>query len=165
MEFLCLISPIIAFAVNVISQVLLCRYMPKSGLLRSIYAGFAVGTFFFIFLEAVLSDSMSSFFAGFIAYSSLGYCYFHFLNLGETARRVRLLMELESSKDGLSLGELLERYNAAEITGKRVDRLLKSGQIVLRGDRFYIGNPVVLWMSGLVLGLKFILLGRRSELN
>ena len=29
----------------------------------------------------------------------LGYCYFHFVNLGETARRVRIVRELWQSED------------------------------------------------------------------
>jgi hypothetical protein len=47
-----------------------------------------------------------------VIYFALSYCYFHFVNLGETARRIRMLRELYASHEGLTVGEILDRYNA-----------------------------------------------------
>jgi hypothetical protein len=99
------------------------------------------------------------------SYSALGYCYFHFVNLGETARRIRLLRELSESKNGLSVNEILERYNAKEIIENRLNRLLKSGQVVYKNNRYYIGKPVMLFMSKMILFAKRFILGKSSEFD
>jgi len=96
-------------------------------------------------------------------YASLSYCYFSFITMGETARRVRLLCELYDAPDGLTREGILKRYNAEEVINIRLDRLLNNGQIILRDGRFYIGSPVVLFISKIIVFLKLIILGRRSE--
>jgi predicted transcriptional regulator len=99
------------------------------------------------------------------SYSALGYCYFHFVNLGETARRIRLLSELNESKNGLSVDEILQRYNAKEIIENRLSRLLKSGQVIHKDNRYYIGKPVMLFMSKMIVLAKLFILGKSSEFD
>ncbi|NIP99144.1 MAG: hypothetical protein GWM98_01035, partial [Nitrospinaceae bacterium] len=82
-----------------------------------------------------------------LIFAALGYCYFHFVNLGETARRIRIVRELEESPDGLTLPQLLERYNARMILRVRVRRLVDNGQLILREGRYFIGNPTLLLIS------------------
>ena len=91
--------------------------------------------------------------------------YFHFINLGETARRIRILRELHEPPDGLTLDGLLARYNAQEIIERRISRLIETHQIVLRDGRYFIGKPFVLWMARSLVVLKFILLGKHSEFD
>ena len=99
-----------------------------------------------------------------MTYAALGYCYFHFINLGETARRVRLMRELaEAGPAGLGKEELLSRYNARTMVEARFRRLLDNSQVVERNGRYYVGKPAVLWMARLVLLLKKLLLGRAGE--
>lgn len=100
-----------------------------------------------------------------LAYLSLAYFYvFGFYNLGESARRIRLLIELDQAGPrGLRLEEILAAYNARLIVEARLQRLLAGGQIVERGGRYLIGAPVGLWAArGLALA-KLVLLGARSE--
>jgi hypothetical protein len=85
--------------------------------------------------------------------------------LGETARRVRILRELWESQDGLSVDELLMRYNASEIFGIRLQRMISNEQIQLRNGRYYIGKPVMLYMAKAIVMMKLILLKRRGELQ
>lgn len=96
---------------------------------------------------------------------ALSYCYFVFINLGETARRIRILKEVLDAPEGLSLEEILRRYNANEIIERRLQRLLVNGQIIIRDDKYYIGKPLMLWMAKIVVAFKFILLGKKSEFD
>ena len=98
--------------------------------------------------------------ANVILYGSLGYGYFHFLNLGETARRIRILREIESAPEGLSHQEILQRYSAAAIVERRLGRLLTTGQIVLRDGRYHVARKEVVRMARLVRLLRLSLLGR-----
>jgi hypothetical protein len=172
MECFHVFFPIISFGLNIIYQIVLSRYL-KTGVLKSIIGGFILGTVILLTLElyyffkthGLFINRLSLSFTNFIIYAALGYGYFHFINLGETARRIRILRELFESKGGLSMQELLERYNAKEIIEKRLERLLKNGQIILRDNRYYIGKPFMLWASKMIIFLKSLILGRKSEFD
>ena len=85
--------------------------------------------------------------------------------MGETARRIRLLRELCDSSDGLSKEGILDRYNAKEIIDIRMKRLLGNGQVVLRNGSYFIGNPTMLFFSGIIVFMKLLILGKKSEFD
>lgn len=87
--------------------------------------------------------------------------YFNFINLGETARRIRLLSELYNCRVGLTYPEIIQRYNAKEVLNRRVLRLLNNGQIVYRDGRYFTANPSVLIISQGIFWMKQFLLGRK----
>ncbi|MFA5337137.1 MAG: hypothetical protein WC330_02235 [Candidatus Omnitrophota bacterium] len=160
--------PVVSFILNVICQVFGMRCIKSLGLLKSIFFGCAFGLVIlsitiFIYLNG--KANLSQIIYSFVTYGALSYCYFHFINLGETARRIRLLRELMDSKDGLSVSEILEHYNAKEIIEKRLGRLIKSGQIIYRDGRYYIGKPIMLLIASIIVKLKLIILGKRSEFD
>lgn len=97
-----------------------------------------------------------------ISYSALGSCFFNFVTLGETGRRIRILRELCDLKEGLSIDELISRYNAKEIVKRRISRLLEHGQIIFKNGRYYIGSPTVLFMAKFISPMKILLLGRKN---
>lgn len=152
--------PVICLALNVVLQVAIMRLVPNAGLLKSIFLGFIFGMICLIFLS-MIKGSIYFFAADLITYVALGYCYFHFLNLGETARRIRILRELYDFPEGLSMGDILSRYNAKIIIDARIKRLIDSGQITLKDGRYHIGFPVMLLMAGIMLFMKSLILGRR----
>lgn len=82
--------------------------------------------------------------------------------MGETARRIRLVIEIFDHNTGLTRPEILSRYNSREVIDRRIHRLLKSGQIRTDGTRMSLWNPSVLLMSTVIAWLKWIL--RESEL-
>jgi hypothetical protein len=93
-----------------------------------------------------------------LTYSLLAYSYFHIFNMGETARRVRILSELRERGE-LSAGELKSLYNAASILDRRMERLvalgqvrLEGGRVVLKSRKLYRVASVMDWW-GRVLGL------------
>lgn len=172
-SYLEVLSPVIGLVINVLFQVLGFRYIANIGLLKSIFLGFAVGLFSVITLEAygffTMAKSTQDFIAliivNLVTYSALGYCYFHFLNLGETARRIRIVRELYDSEGGLSLEGILERYSARDIVQKRFERLLNNRQIIEKDGRYYIGNPVMLMMANIMVAMKLLFLGKESEFD
>jgi hypothetical protein len=173
LHFVHVICPLLGLLINATSQVLLCRYERGFGLLESIFAGFICGLIMVILIEVAYYCATPSSIAHLlgllciciITYVTLSYCYFHFVNLGETARRVRILRELYDSKDGLSMEEILNRYNANDIIEKRIRRLLFNGQIILKDGRYFPGNSTVLLMNKAMVIMKIVVLGKRSEFD
>jgi len=93
----------------------------------------------------------------------LSYCYFHFINLCLTARRIRLVRDIYKSANGLTISEILERYNAKSMIQIRLKRLLASGQIVFLNGKYYVGKPIVLFAAKCMVALKQLFLGKKSE--
>lgn len=145
--------------------------MSQIGLLKSIFLGFLTGAFIIIFGEIYtvftaslpLRDFISILIVNVITYSALGYCYFHFINLGETARRIRILREIYDSNDGLTVQEILNEYNAKQMIDVRLSRFLNNGQVLHKNGRYYVGNPTMLLIAKIIVGMKSILLGKKSE--
>lgn len=170
-NYLQLITPIIGLTINVLVQVGCSRYISSLALLKSVVLGFVSGLLSLLIVELYFSfnfsittqDLLPILVTNCIIYSLLGYCYFHFINLGETARRIRILRELYDSEEGLSLEELLERYNARDMIDVRLSRLLNNGQIIYKDDRYFIGKPIMLLMAKVILLMKLIVLGKKSE--
>lgn len=100
-----------------------------------------------------------------LTYLALAYFYvFGFYNLGESARRIRLLIELHGAEErGLTMEELLAAYNARMIVEARLQRLLSGGQVVLRGDRYFVAHPHMLCGAKALVWLKRLYLGSISE--
>jgi hypothetical protein len=151
--------PVAGLLLNVAVQIVFVRAgLP---LLRSVFAGFAVGLAAVLWRSGISVPSAGDI----LAYGCFGYCYFHFLNLGETARRVRLARELYESPEGLSEAELLARYSSREILAARMERLSGNGQLVSRGGRYFTGRPAMLLIARLITFLKLIVIGKKSEFD
>ncbi len=168
LEYLHALNPVIGLTINVVIQVFSVRYILNVTLLKSIIVGFVSGGIAVLGVECYLfsaasmptRDVVALLTGNFLIYAALGYCYFHFINLGETARRIRIVRELYDSREGLSLDEMLDLYNAKHIVDMRISRLVHNGQIVEKDGRYYIGSPVMLFISkGMVL-LKRAVLGK-----
>lgn len=168
--FLGALVPVICLLINVIAQVLCFRYLLKRRLLNSVYAGFISGLAGFVIYKfycfsrsgIALKEFASIAAANLAAYCALGYCYFHFINLGETARRIRIIQELYGAPEGLTETEILKRYNASEIVEKRVNRLINNGQIVFDQGKYRIGRKSMLFMAKAIITLKIITFGRKA---
>jgi len=166
-------SPVLGLLINVISQIIVTRYVKKLGLLKSVLLGFLVGLTIVFTIEiahnlmshSIISELIADLALNIITYAALGYCYFHFVNLGETARRVRIVRELLDSKDGLSMSEILENYNASEIISVRLQRLLKNKQIIQRNDKYVIGKSIILYITKIIIMMKITFLGKQSEIS
>jgi hypothetical protein len=171
--YLHVFSPIGALCINVLAQVCYCRFISNKHLLKSLFFGFFCGISGLILAEVwyagksslAVFQNVPLILINISSYCALGYCYFHFVNLSETARRIRIISELENAKAGLSAQEILERYNAQEIIEKRLGRLLKSNQVICTNGRYYVGKPFMLFASKVVVFLKLFILGKKSEFD
>ena len=172
-DYLNIIFLLAALIVNILTQVGLLRCLSKMGLLKSIFLGFFAGIFSLLALEfyifsvypGPLQDFIADVLVSFMTYSALGYCYFHFINLGETARRVRIVRELLDAKEGISLDEILKRYNAEEIINRRLVRLVEANQVVFKDNKYFINGVIVLLMAKILSFFKLLLLNKKTELN
>ncbi|MDP8261797.1 MAG: hypothetical protein P9M13_00660 [Candidatus Ancaeobacter aquaticus] len=169
MDYLIIVIPIIGLVVNVCVQLLSFRCIRSVALLKSVYLGFTIG--YICLLTMVFYWCVSSrndyfyIVTNSVIYTSLGYCYFNFICLGQTGRRIRILDELSNESNGLTLDALLERYNARDVIDNRINRLLNNGQIICRQGKYFIGKPMVLNMSKLILMLKLLIQGKKSEFD
>ncbi len=92
----------------------------------------------------------------FLIYLLAGYVYFHFFNMSETARRVRLL--IESSKTGsLNKADLKKLYPHQDIVSVRIERLTALGELRRSGERYFLGNRVLLLPAKLIFTLRRLL--------
>jgi len=157
-----LFIPIFGLGINIAAQLLSHKRIIGLGLLKSEYLGFTLGFLLITLSELYLDTSLSLLIANLIIYTSLGFCYFTFVNLGETSRRVRILRELAGCLDGLTAEGILQRYNAREVTQRRIGRLINNGQVRFRDGKYYIGNSTVLLMAKVIERIKLIVLGERQ---
>ncbi len=173
LQYLHVFIPVLGLMINILVQVGGFRYLGNLTLLKSVILGFGVGLISVIGCEgyvfgdeAVLhGELVPLMIVNLLIYSALGYCYFHFINLGETARRIRILRELAEVPEGLTLKEILDRYNARQIVTMRIHRLLHNHQIIEQDGRYYIGNPVMFWIATSMALLKWVIFQKTNEFN
>lgn len=164
--------PVMGLGVNVALHVASARFTGL-GMLKSVVLGFSLGFLFLFAIECALSiktmvtwwEFWGKLLTNSVIYSALGYGYFHFINLGETGRRIRIMREIYEAGGGLTMEELLERYNADTIVGVRFARLLSNNQVVRRNGKYFIGRPTVLLMAKFIAIMKYLLLGKKSEFD
>lgn len=149
---------VVACVGDVVAQIAWLRCFPAGGIYRSMVAGFVAGAALLIAGSLVWrARPIGAHLADFGMYVCFAYIYFHWNNMGETGRRVRLLIELANAPAGLTRRQLLARYSAKEIVDRRVSRLLESNQVVASGSRLTLGNPSVLAMTRIIGLVKRIL--------
>ena len=79
-------------------------------------------------------------------------------NLGETARRIRLLRELaRAPRRMMTADEVLRVYNADTIVTARLGRLVSSGQLCLDGERYKLSWRLFLGQAQLLALLKSLI--------
>jgi len=163
--------PFVALLACIVAHVLVSRALPElprhHGLVLGALAGLAAlaGLGWGLASQADRTDRMGLGVAWTLTYMSLVYWYvFGFFNLGESARRIRLLVELRAAGErGLTRAEILAAYNARMIVDARLGRLLAGGQVVERDGRYFIGKPLMLCGAKALVLLKLVFLGAPSE--
>jgi hypothetical protein len=159
----------LAAAANVASQIAAYRLLRTSGrLFKSQVVGALIGA---VVLTGLLSRgaegglSADIVTADALLYASFCYVYFHWNNMGETARRIRMLRELAGAPEGLTFAEMVRRYSAREILERRLERLAAAGQIRETDGRLVLTSRTVLLSARLVGLAKQIIFAGRSELD
>jgi hypothetical protein len=159
----------LAVVANVAGQITAYRLLRTSGrLFKSQLAGALIGGLVLALLlsrapDGGLSADVAT--ADILLYASFCYVYFHWNNMGETARRIRMLRELAAAPEGLRFEEMVQRYSAREILERRLERLSAAGQIGETDGRLVLTSKTVLLSAHLVGLAKRIIFGSRSELD
>lgn len=162
--------PVAGILSVLVFHILVAR-LRKTGFLESVVWASFLGTFVTLILQGAVAfflypmparESAAYLVFNLVIYGSLLYSYANFVNMGETARRIRLLIELQEAPGGLSREELLLRYNAQEIVTKRLDRLCVTGQIQrVDSDSFETREgSAMLRVARFVRTVKIFLLGK-----
>lgn len=75
-----------------------------------------------------------------------GYSYFHFFNMSETARRIRILVEYVAGIPSSSSG-----YDKDKIFGNRITRMGETGLIIESDGKLQAQNGPILWAAYVIL--------------
>ncbi len=114
----------------------------------------------FVYLRRV--STLSEFIAGiiytFVVYNALAYSCFHVFNMSDTARRIKILNEINGFGE-VKISGLRSSYSSEEMLGNRIDRLLDSRQIRRSGNEYILNSQLLYYTAkalnfwGRVLGL------------
>ena len=166
MELLYTSCALVATFVNVVIQVTLVRYF-QTGLFRSVCYSFVFGlaacSVACVFLWSSVNwwpDTVELSLIAVSTYVAMSYCYFHFVNLGETARRIRLLREISCFSSPPTVSQLIERYGPSEIYARRIQRLLQNQQIKIIDGSYVLGKPGMSLISRIMLTLRRLVFAR-----
>jgi len=90
----------------------------------------------------------------FLVFNGIAYAYFHFFNMSETARRIRILLQIRrAGPSGLRIRELERQYSQKDMIEARLDRLVRMNQLSLAPDgRYRVAGNTLLW-AGRIMGL------------
>lgn len=159
------LAPVAGLVICVALHVMICRY-------RSVYIGplgvlavSVLGGGGLVTGLAVGAGQIGGLPVWLLTYLLLAYCYvIGLFNLGESSRRIRLLIELhDAPSQALTLEEILTRYNARMVVEARLRRLVTAGQLVEcdYGRYYLIGNRTGLWIARALAALAPLLSQRR----
>ncbi len=140
---------ITVFAMHLIAHILQCRLVlrrhahvsPQFSLVKltiSMNVPLLLGSLIAIqnSAGATLDFSMLLFYA-FLTFNALAYAYFHFFNMSETARRIRMVLELKE-RGVMAHQELSGLYSSRGMIESRLERLTQMGQIMKNDDGQYV---------------------------
>jgi hypothetical protein len=171
-EALAALAPIAGLAANVAMHVAVSHAVPSLGFLARAALGLlggagttgAIGAIALAREPIGRLDAGMLWLLGMLTYLALGFGYFNFVNLNVTSLRVRLLRELlERHPDGLVRDDIIRRYGAQAVLRLRLERLVRSGQVVVRGDRLFIGRKGVLLIARIFTLLRRLVIPSRQS--
>lgn len=166
--YLTVLNPVFGLLVNSLAQVTIKRLFSKISLLSSKIFGFASGLAALILFQVYLyslnppNDKFPVLLLNLLIYALLGQCYSEFVGIGETSIRIRVLREILEAEGGLSMEEILNRYNAREIVDVRLARLVRGGQVIYKNGRYYSKVSVVTAIAKALVIMKRIIYGNKN---
>ena len=164
--------PVIALLVGVAVQVSVARLDPRTGYLRSLFACVGAGLISVFALEggaypftsAPWQEAAAVMLVNTATFAALVCCYLMFFVMScRSSVRVQLFRELQRSGGGLSLEQLLARYNQRTLVEMRLERLLRRRQLVLRDGRYFLNSPALRLLAAVVRGARMLVIGEDAE--
>jgi hypothetical protein len=152
-EWLLTFAPIVGMAANCFVQIL-CSRLLKLHIARALICGFLFGFLFTAILVASNGPPLAS--AGELTglwltsattYIALAFGFWAFLNLNMTSLRIRMLREMLHAKRNMTRAELLDRYSPDEFLRRRLARLERSGQLMIKDGGYSLRSRNLLYAS------------------
>jgi hypothetical protein len=91
-----------------------------------------------------------------LAFPCIAYSYFHLFNLSETARRIRLIREIDRC-GGMTEEEIRRAYTEDDVVDIRLARMSAMGHLVERDGRYFGGSPILLFAARVLDGWRNVL--------
>lgn len=162
-KVLIILAPCLGLAVNALTHIGLMRLF-GIGMLKGLFASFFCGltcTVLVTLLAAPFDDgSIWNTASNMTIFILLGYCYFHFVNLGATARRFRIMHELSQAPDGMTLDDIKTMYGSAEMVEHRIRRLTSNGQVSCLNEVYRLKPSLIMTIATCFSLGKRLLFGR-----
>jgi hypothetical protein len=170
--------PFVAVMFNVVVQILSCKFLLrgdhqthheplKTSVVLGIFSGIIcvivqeVIVFYFIF-RLFRGEMVGMTIVNLLVCLAFSYWYVVFITFGETALRTRVLMEIDKVGE-LSEQEILARYNAQELTKIRIDRLVNTGQIEFRQERYFGTNSLLVKFAKCLGYMHLVIFGHKGD--
>lgn len=133
------------------------RVLPQTVCIGSVLAGNVPFLTAVFYLTMDGPGRLSAFLYSLIVYNALGYSYFHLFNMSDTARRIRILIDVYT-RGGIREDEAAALYDTSRMIDLRIERLLAAGQIRETGGRYVLSGSI-LYTAARVLHLWSALSG------
>lgn len=168
-----LISPIVATIVNVVAQIILFRARRGTQYFGSIIQAFLLGaltllvaeTFFVVSSESVGDRLFLAVAVNLPIYLGLSYCFYNFVQLGQTSIRLRMYSEIGMRPEGVMISDIEREYDERGLTQVRLHRLLESGDVIERDGNYSIGRKRLWHIARVIFAAKHFLLRKKSEFD
>jgi hypothetical protein len=164
------IAPVAALAVNVLGQIIVFRLQHGRHFFRSVALGFVCGGVALMIAQFLyppgatpLEAWSKALLVNLPIYGALSYCFFNFANLGQSSIRVRIYAKVAARPDGVSVSEIAQEYNEASLMAMRLQRLVESGDLQLREERYFLGRTRFVPVAKVIFWIKRLILGKLSE--
>lgn len=164
-------TPLLGLVVNGIMQTLSYRGGVKN-LLKSEFVGFVSGLIILLGCSAwiinefnVSARDYSMFLiVNLIIYGAMQIWFTSLLGIISVALRVRMLQFISATRS-VSYPELVVAFQPDELIHRRIERLLKTGQVKQIDGQYYLNKRGLLYIALILDAYKLFLLGKKSEFD
>lgn len=148
--FIILLSPAIVFLIHVlIIRFIEDKHRQLTAVISALIGNFPILIVCLIYIsnnQIITIEKISVVIYTLISYNSLAYVYFHVFNMSETARRVRILIELKKAGK-IERQDIFKQYSSDDVLDARLGRLLGLKQLRLEGDVYKINKRFLLYTA------------------
>lgn len=146
-----------AFVSFLIFHIILVRF--KTSIMKSFVLSLIFGDVVLLALYFILvSEFLLEFLFNSLFYFSLAYFYFVCIGIAFSSIRVKILQDIYDN-GCLSYEKILKNYNADNIINSRLERLIRSGDIIIIENKYYLQNHRILNLVRIINFFKKIFFG------
>lgn len=155
------LSPLIVLAIHMVTARTSRNSSRQKVALQAILTGY-IPLFLLLFLSSYrnlpgnYAATVLAVFYCFTVYSCLSYTYFHFFNMSETSRRIRILHEIYS-RNRMPLEDITRLYKTSDVVHLRFKRLVELKQIKYDRGLYSIDGRILYFAAFIVSSWRSLL--------